>query len=1050
MEVSPQSLYVQLSAIQNPTTLQEATATIFKMRTFGKQFIEAAFTVATGPGDYSIYARIAAAIELRTALESNMKFIEQNYFIQILTSIIPAANSISSLNAKALMNNLQLCFEKMFDQFRHMSSKYTKEPLQICGVIFQQICQTINMDSVMQTDFGIQCFTCFQRLISYEMYKEFKNESCGYFYQTYLVQLIQFIVGLDIESFQQPKFIHSLTQALRSFFEPREVEQLYSNPAFSDLPIGVTYLFQKLSSSEKFELQNAKEDCCYILLRSVQKVRRLLINPIASSSANQSFIEKWDDLQVDIAKAIIVDIKQCEHFNLFADHDSINSVFCLACELLELNSFDNKFCHEKAGVLLMEHADELVQQIFLMIINAGNVRMEHFEHDDLLVIDCLKPSVDFVRQICMNNSAIENGLCEQAQQALSSFLSGSLSESDYKEQENEAKIFVGTLLIRRALPNIGLNIKNLVCLRGLQMCTQLHEIVFEEIAKLIIQVTFDDYSFRDNYKFISSTSFDAAFVANNNYLEEDVVPYIIDLMIQLYCSDQPRIFQYRMLSGILSRSIRNNMVQNNNIIDLLTKSLLIMLNNEGQTQSGGMVTLTKVAISVFQSVDLDPVLCQILSTPDFQDLPNILVNNNQKTHLKVDNAFNILNLIIENVSIISSNFESSVVDLCTRILYVNFDLSTSVFKVLNNFYTKEIQNYRDAPDELFDVCLNGFAQAGDKAFECLGEALVYIKSVMRRHAAQIVIKQDIRTSLIQLIDSLVQRNTITSLGYATILLSQFLDVVVSEYSVILPQIFDYFTQNYFIPIFSQELAQICGEIDPDMKRMCLFNLATFFFTMIGVSEAMSPSQVIIDLLQTQNGIVSLVSMSFVATWALQDHKYNLGGSWRFTLASYICCSVDTLFSGLSAHLPILLPTLLWCRYIVLAARDYSVEQPPQISFYILQQLQISEQLLQPIFAGLFSEAIAHAQLTEQIDCPFWNRNEATQFGDALKIIGGCSQEASRFGISAFGGGLLLGRVLERVKMINVALFGVEYQAYVQRVIQTTGSMPDMNIDWTYE
>lgn len=57
-----------------------------------------------------------------------------------------------------------------------------------------------------------------------------------------------------------------------------------------------------------------------------------------------------------------------------------------------------------------------------MIINAANVRMEHFKNDDLLVIDCLRPSVDLIRSICENNLEIEKQLNEQAEQVLGPFI----------------------------------------------------------------------------------------------------------------------------------------------------------------------------------------------------------------------------------------------------------------------------------------------------------------------------------------------------------------------------------------------------------------------------------------------------------------------------------------------------------------------------------------------------------------------------------------------------------------------------------------------------
>lgn len=57
-----------------------------------------------------------------------------------------------------------------------------------------------------------------------------------------------------------------------------------------------------------------------------------------------------------------------------------------------------------------------------MIINAANVRMDHFKNDDLLVIDCLRPSVDLIRMICINNRNIEQALINEATNALGGFM----------------------------------------------------------------------------------------------------------------------------------------------------------------------------------------------------------------------------------------------------------------------------------------------------------------------------------------------------------------------------------------------------------------------------------------------------------------------------------------------------------------------------------------------------------------------------------------------------------------------------------------------------
>ena len=68
--------------------------------------------------------------------------------------------------------------------------------------------------------------------------------------------------------------------------------------------------------------------------------------------------------------------------------------------------------------------------------------------------------------------------------------------------------------------------------------------------------------------------------------------------------------------------------------------------------------------------------------------------------------------------------------------------------------------------------------------------------------------------------------------------------------------------------------------------MCLFCLAYFYFEFIGVCETVN--------YQISLPGRALTIMSFVSAWAIQDNMYNLGGTWRYNLASYICCGMQTI------------------------------------------------------------------------------------------------------------------------------------------------------------
>ena len=84
--------------------------------------------------------------------------------------------------------------------------------------------------------------------------------------------------------------------------------------------------------------------------------------------------------------------------------------------------------------------------------------------------------------------------------------------------------------------------------------------MFEEVAKLIIGVCYDDYEYMSTFKYIGNSTLEDTFSIVENQPNIDPVPYIIDLMVQLYCNQDLGIFQYRMLSGILSRNVRANMI----------------------------------------------------------------------------------------------------------------------------------------------------------------------------------------------------------------------------------------------------------------------------------------------------------------------------------------------------------------------------------------------------------------------------------------------------------------------------------------------------------
>lgn len=66
--------------------------------------------------------------------------------------------------------------------------------------------------------------------------------------------------------------------------------------------------------------------------------------------------------------------------------------------------------------------------------------------------------------------------------------------------------------------------------------------MFEEVAKLIIGVCYDDYEQISTFKYIGNSTLENTFSIVENQPSIDPVPYIIDLMVQLYCNQDLGIF----------------------------------------------------------------------------------------------------------------------------------------------------------------------------------------------------------------------------------------------------------------------------------------------------------------------------------------------------------------------------------------------------------------------------------------------------------------------------------------------------------------------------
>lgn len=227
---------------------------ILKMHTFGCKFLEVAFQVATDSQiSCDIYDRIGAATQLKQSLSEQLRHMDKQLFLDIFQKLVPAGAQLCQYSNVSLIQIIESTYQLCMDQFRHFYSKYLNtddELKQFIQGMYNQITQAVSPENSFQCQYAIQCFTIFSKSLTYEVFSAFKDEIAIDFYRGCLSQACNWIINTDTQELvKNQKFILSVTQALRSFFEPRAVSNIFVREEFNDLPICVTLLFQKIHQS---------------------------------------------------------------------------------------------------------------------------------------------------------------------------------------------------------------------------------------------------------------------------------------------------------------------------------------------------------------------------------------------------------------------------------------------------------------------------------------------------------------------------------------------------------------------------------------------------------------------------------------------------------------------------------------------------------------------------------------------------------------------------------------------------------------------------------
>lgn len=117
----------------------------------------------------------------------------------------------------------------------------------------------------------------------------------------------------------------------------------------------------------------------------------------------------------------------------------------MSCRLIETNR--GVPYNPKAYNLLVSNGKDIIQAIIAMLYNAGDLRLGQFEENDLLVIDCLKPCLDFLSSLTATSRELLELVNADMHMRLNSIINNDTAFLD--TPEGQVNFFVGIILLRR-------------------------------------------------------------------------------------------------------------------------------------------------------------------------------------------------------------------------------------------------------------------------------------------------------------------------------------------------------------------------------------------------------------------------------------------------------------------------------------------------------------------------------------------------------------------------------------------------------------------------
>lgn len=1012
----------------NQDMVSSATEQILLHRR-SNDFLGVSFMVAAN-AQISSKIRSAAAIQFSNDIATKVQKLDGqmlvNISMKIAQAVVEAAESGILIVVRQLLESLKTILEFFYMSFNLYP---TISPTGFAGDLYQLIFSLIDNSSVSKTDVCIQMVTILLTCMSAESLKDIYLTISVDFFDRCLNQLLQYLCSIEgeITNYVTPPFIEHVFACLNSFLTYSTVQSLTSLKSFSSMIGTVCQLLEKIGIGIAGpEVRNAKDYALQILIQLSITAR--LVGRCISPETEQGYLSVWNDNEERIGKLLLGQFCLCPDYDLWEDHSSLESLFRLSCRLIETNR--GTPYNPKAYNLLVNNGKDIIQSIIAMLYNAGDLRLGQFEENDLLVIDCLKPCLDFLSSLTATSRELLELVNADMHMRLDAIINNNIDFLD--TPEGQINFFVGIILLRRGLSDDDTNYKGMVVFASLINYTKLNPIVFEELSKLIISITTEESSYISDFNEI-----DTEYTGDINALLQrtvasgveaikaglDFKAQLVYILGCLYLLPSTSFFQCRMLSGIMARCVRHDLINRVNQRHLLLRSLELIATSQENSAAGGMVTFCRVAFPGLGPDIGAEVLSLFLRLPVVQNVFSNYNRTDQKLRKTAEMICETVNLVVSNVDTVSMSLEECVCSFVVAFLQKDVRASQGCFQLLNCLLRKaspitsssqSTYDYSYGPwrVDLLDLLLyyldSFYKTPGDFIFsnashveDMLAEALPYlIVQTQRFHMAykttttqatpeqQMTKLNEVYLPFFTLINTLLSpMNSAILISVACFVLTRIMSLVALEPNNICLNVLQNSTQKLIelvsnLPTVCQGL--MTHNLTPDLKRCMLVSISMAFFTLLQITDIHNVSENLINTIPPHN----LKIMIFICAWSIADNEGNPFVPLRAWMAHLVCCIsklLVTLTQKDPTFISVVIPSFAWA-YSLCKLPHSITNAAPQLDFSSICNSGIAIDILQPIFSGLNSQFTRFSNIAGNNKLPLYEGFLTTHFENFFNFL----------------------------------------------------------------